>query len=90
MPFKEALKKSEACLSPKPIKKGSYRVTNWTEYNESLRKRGKLSQEKTVVLLWTRGEHPITMKQVRVVKTAFLIDILISYVFDDNYSEVRH
>jgi hypothetical protein len=39
MPYKEALKNPS--LSPR--KKPSYKVTNWTEYNKSLKKRGELS-----------------------------------------------
>lgn len=39
MPYKQKLKNPSACPRPKP----KYKVTNWTEYNKSLRKRGSLS-----------------------------------------------
>jgi hypothetical protein len=39
MPYKEKLKNP----STQPIKKVHYKVLNWTEYNQSLKKRGKLS-----------------------------------------------
>jgi hypothetical protein len=39
MPFKAKLKNPSA----KPRKKPQYKVTNWTKYNQSLKKRGKLS-----------------------------------------------
>lgn len=39
MPYKEKLKNP----SPNPRKKPQYKVLNWTEYNKSLKKRGKLS-----------------------------------------------
>ena len=39
MPYKEKLKNS----SMKPRKKPDYKVTNWTDYNKSLKKRGELS-----------------------------------------------
>lgn len=39
MPYKEKLKNP----SKKPRKKEKYKVNNWTEYNQSLKKRGKIS-----------------------------------------------
>lgn len=39
MPYKEKLKTP----SPKPRKKSQYKVTNWTEYNKSLKKRREVS-----------------------------------------------
>jgi hypothetical protein len=39
MPYKEKLKQ----LSKNPRKKVTYKVTNWSEYNQSLKKRGKLT-----------------------------------------------
>jgi hypothetical protein len=39
MPYKQALK----ALSAAPKKKPIYKVSNWTEYNKSLKKRGELS-----------------------------------------------
>ena len=39
MPYKEKLKNP----SPNPRKKPFYKVTNWSSYNKSLQKRGKLS-----------------------------------------------
>lgn len=39
MPYKEKLKNP----SPHPRKKPCYKVTNWSNYNKSLKKRGKLS-----------------------------------------------
>ena len=43
MPYKEALKLKVESNSTTPIKKTKYKVVNWTEYNKSLRNRGKLS-----------------------------------------------
>lgn len=39
MPYKERLKTG----APRKYKKSQYKVTNWTEYNKSLRKRGMIS-----------------------------------------------
>jgi len=39
MPYKQKLKDAR----PKSRKKAVYKVTNWTEYNKSLKKRGELS-----------------------------------------------
>jgi hypothetical protein len=39
MPYKEKLKNPSA--NPRP--KAKYKVTNWTDYNKSLRKRGAIS-----------------------------------------------
>jgi hypothetical protein len=39
MPYKEKLKNS----SQKPRPKAKYKITNWTDYNKSLRKRGAIS-----------------------------------------------
>lgn len=39
MPYKEKIKNP----SLKPRKKPQYKVTNWTDYNKSLKKRGELS-----------------------------------------------
>jgi hypothetical protein len=39
MPYKEKLKNP----SPKPRKKSQYKVSNWSEYNKSLKKRGEVS-----------------------------------------------
>ena len=39
MPYKERLKSGEARKRKKP----AYRATNWSEYNLSLKKRGRIS-----------------------------------------------
>jgi hypothetical protein len=43
MPYKEAIKLKAESNSVTPIKKSKYKVTNWADYNKSLKKRGKLS-----------------------------------------------
>lgn len=43
MPYKEAIKQKIESNSATPIKKSKYKVTNWSTYNQSLKKRGKLS-----------------------------------------------
>ena len=43
MPYKEAIRQKVESNSAAPIKKSKYKVTNWSAYNKSLHKRGKLS-----------------------------------------------
>jgi hypothetical protein len=50
MPYKEALKLKAELNSVTPIKKSKYKVINWSNYNKSLKKRGKLS------LLFPKGD----------------------------------
>ena len=43
MPYKEAIKLKAESSSTTPIQKSEYKVVNWSVYNKSLKKRGKLS-----------------------------------------------
>ena len=54
MPYKQKLK----ILASHPRKKPSYKLTNWTQYSQSLKKRGSLS----LYFPWCIGSHLLTQK----------------------------
>ena len=59
MPYKEAIRQKVESNSTVPIKKSKYKVMNWSAYNKSLQKHGKLSLYFPKGDLRSQWKHPL-------------------------------